>query len=70
MLESRRGGGTRETRRHLAWITLVAGVAVSGGVAQEQRPDSPKGLVVGRSIVATTFGIVASSQPADDGARH
>lgn len=39
-----------------------------GGLAQEPQPDSPKGPVVGRSVVATTFGIVAASQPLAAGA--
>jgi gamma-glutamyltranspeptidase / glutathione hydrolase len=50
-------------------IAILAGalsLTVSGGRAQEaQSRDEagPRGPVVGRSVVATTFGIVAASQP-------
>ena len=44
---------------------VVLSLTGSGGVAQEPPQDAtrPTGPVVGRSIVATTFGIVAASQP-------
>ena len=49
----------------LSLAILVFVLAGVGGLAQERsRQDStPPGPVVGRSIVATTFGIVAASQP-------
>ena len=49
----------------LSLAILVFVLAGVGGLAQERsRQDStPAGPVVGRSIVATTFGIVAASQP-------
>lgn len=52
-------------RRHLALSTVALGLAGVAGVGQEpqQREQAPRGPVVGRSIVATTFGIVAASQP-------
>jgi gamma-glutamyltranspeptidase/glutathione hydrolase len=49
--------------RRLAISIVALALTGAGGLAQEQRQDSPKGPVVGRSIVATTFGIVAASQP-------
>ena len=52
--------------RHVAVALLVLALAGTGNsirsAAQEQNP-APKGPVVGRSVVATTFGIVAASQP-------
>jgi gamma-glutamyltranspeptidase / glutathione hydrolase len=49
----------------LSLAILVFVLAGVGGLAQERsRQDlTPAGPVVGRSIVATTFGIVAASQP-------
>jgi gamma-glutamyltranspeptidase / glutathione hydrolase len=50
--------------RRIGLGTVMCALAVSAGVAQEQDCDSrAAGPVVGRSIVATTFGIVAASQP-------
>jgi len=53
--------------RNLAAITLMIALGVASGAgAQEEQPSTaaqPKVPVVGRSIVATTFGIVAASQP-------
>jgi gamma-glutamyltranspeptidase/glutathione hydrolase len=49
-------------------VALVLGIALTGfiGLAQESQDrdgKQPKKPVVGRSVVATTFGIVAASQP-------
>jgi gamma-glutamyltranspeptidase/glutathione hydrolase len=41
-------------------IALAAAVMVLGAMGAAQEPQAP---VVGRSVVATTFGIVAASQP-------
>ena len=51
--------------RRLSLATVLLVLAWVGGFAQEQtRQDSAqRGPVVGRSIVASTFGIVAASQP-------
>jgi gamma-glutamyltranspeptidase/glutathione hydrolase len=51
--------------RRLSIATLMLVFVCMAGLAQEgTRQDStPPGPVVGRSIVATTFGIVAASQP-------
>jgi gamma-glutamyltranspeptidase/glutathione hydrolase len=51
--------------RHVAVCCFVVGLISMGGVAQEPARDSAKTRrpVVGRSVVATTFGIVAASQP-------
>ena len=53
------------TCRHLALSTVALALAVTSGIAQapQQREQTPRGPVVGRSIVATKFGIVAASQP-------
>src|SRR5262245_56561129 len=52
--------------RHLVLSGLFIALAALGGGAQERQQDtdprSPR-PVVGRSMVATTFGIVAASQP-------
>src|SRR5687768_13562226 len=52
-------------RRHLALSIVALALAAVVGVAQQppQRDQAPRGPVVGRSIVATKFGIVAASQP-------
>ena len=50
------------SRRHVAVAFVVVALAGAGGRAQEQENARP-GPVVGRSVVATTFGIVAASQP-------
>jgi len=51
--------------RHAAVATaFVLTLAGPGIVAQDERDSTrPNGPVVGRSVVATTFGIVAASQP-------
>ncbi len=51
--------------RSLAVAIVAFVLATSGGSAQDQpRGDArPRGPIVGRSVVATTFGIVAASQP-------
>ena len=51
--------------RGLALAMMAVAFAGLSGSAQEQRRDDARsrGPVVGRSIVATTFGIVAASQP-------
>ena len=51
--------------RRLSIATVMFVLAWMGGFAQEQAREgsTPRGPVVGRSIVATTFGIVAASQP-------
>ena len=54
------------SRRLVAALPLIAIViTVPGGLAQErrERDELRRGPVVGRSVVATTFGIVAASQP-------
>jgi gamma-glutamyltranspeptidase/glutathione hydrolase len=54
------------SRRLLDAAVLVAIVLTSpGGFAQNvpERDEAPRGPVVGRSVVATTLGIVAASQP-------
>ena len=54
------------SRRLLIALSMLAAVlTVPGGFAQEaqERDTAPRGPVVGRSMVATTFGIVAASQP-------
>jgi gamma-glutamyltranspeptidase/glutathione hydrolase len=50
--------------RHVATAVFVLALVGAGVVAQEgQDTTKPKGPIVGRSVVATTFGIVAASQP-------
>ena len=51
--------------RQLATAAVTLVLISAGGRAQESqtRETRPAGPVVGRSIVATTFGIVAASQP-------
>jgi gamma-glutamyltranspeptidase/glutathione hydrolase len=51
--------------RHVAVACFVIGLISIGGAAQEPARDTakPRRPVVGRSVVATTFGIVAASQP-------
>jgi gamma-glutamyltranspeptidase/glutathione hydrolase len=52
--------------RRLALTFLALALAAAGGTAQDRQPrdDARARLpVVGRSVVATTFGIVAASQP-------
>ena len=50
--------------RHAAIAVLVLALVGAGVVAQDgQDTTRPRGPVVGRSVVATTFGIVAASQP-------
>ena len=50
--------------RHAAVAVLVFAVVGAGVVAQEPQDNTrPRGPLVGRSVVATTFGIVAASQP-------
>jgi len=51
--------------RRLSLATLLFLLATVGSPAQDrtQEERAPSGPVVGRSIVATTFGIVAASQP-------
>ena len=44
-------------------VALAGAASLTRTVAQERDNTSPKGPVVGRSVVATTFGIVAASQP-------
>ncbi len=51
------------TIRHIAVAALVVAYSGVGGRAQEPQEQAAKGPVVGRSVVATTFGIVAASQP-------
>ena len=51
------------TIRHIAVAALVVAYSGVGGRAQEPQQQAAKGPVVGRSVVATTFGIVAASQP-------
>ena len=51
-------------RRHLAVAVLIVLTGPLSFAQQEQRDDERSKLpVVGRSMVATTFGIVAASQP-------
>jgi gamma-glutamyltranspeptidase/glutathione hydrolase len=50
--------------RHAAIAVVVLALVGAGVVAQEEQDNTrPRGPVVGRSVVATTFGIVAASQP-------
>ncbi len=49
-------------RHHAASIVLLA-LLGAGGAAQDRDGAGPHRPVVGRSMVATTFGIVAASQP-------
>ena len=50
--------------RHAVVAVAVLALAGAGVIAQEQQGSAPpRGPVVGRSVVATTFGIVAASQP-------
>jgi len=50
--------------RHAVVAAAVLALAGAGVIAQEQQGSAPpRGPVVGRSVVATTFGIVAASQP-------
>ena len=50
--------------RHVATAVFALALVGAGVVAQEgQDTTKPKGPIVGRSVVATTFGIVAASQP-------
>jgi gamma-glutamyltranspeptidase len=52
-------------RRHALLVVLTLVIAGAGGLAQEEqtREAQSRGPVVGRSMVATQFGIVAASQP-------
>ena len=49
--------------RHIAVTALLLIIPSVGGRGQEPQEQAAKGPVVGRSVVATTFGIVAASQP-------
>jgi gamma-glutamyltranspeptidase/glutathione hydrolase len=50
--------------RHAAIAIVILALVGAGVVAQEEQDNTrPRGPVVGRSVVATTFGIVAASQP-------
>ena len=50
--------------RHAGMAAVVLALVGGGIVAQEQQDSTrPRGPVVGRSVVATTLGIVAASQP-------
>jgi len=50
--------------RHAVVAVAVLALVGAGVIAQEQQGSTPpRGPVVGRSVVATTFGIVAASQP-------
>ena len=50
--------------RHAVVAAAVLALVGAGVIAQEQQESAPpRGPVVGRSVVATTFGIVAASQP-------
>jgi gamma-glutamyltranspeptidase/glutathione hydrolase len=50
--------------RRIVVTALLLACLIAGGRAQEpQEPAAAKGPVVGRSVVATTYGIVAASQP-------
>src|SRR5687767_5791992 len=53
------------TLRHVTAAVMLIMLAVPAGMAQEGRgrDDARRGPVVGRSVVASTFGIVAASQP-------
>src|SRR5215510_1439091 len=51
------------TSRHLAIAALVLLCSGGGGRAQQPEQAATNGPVVGRSVVVTTFGIVAASQP-------
>jgi gamma-glutamyltranspeptidase / glutathione hydrolase len=51
------------TSRHIAVAALLVAYSGVGGRAEEPQEQAAKGPVVGRSVVATTFGIVAASQP-------
>jgi gamma-glutamyltranspeptidase / glutathione hydrolase len=57
------------TARQIAAAGLLVTLTVSGAVgtraqdAPAREAQRPKGPVVGRSVIATTFGIVAASQP-------
>jgi hypothetical protein len=56
--------GAPMLRRHLAVAALIVLTGPLGFAQQEQRDgERSKMPVVGRSMVATTFGIVAASQP-------
>jgi gamma-glutamyltranspeptidase/glutathione hydrolase len=52
-------------RRHTLLLVLTLVFTGAGGLAQEEqtREVQPRGPIVGRSMVATQFGIVAASQP-------
>ena len=51
-------------RCYLATAFLTLSLLGTVGLAQEGRErEAQRGPVVGRSVVATTFGIVAASQP-------
>ncbi len=49
--------------RHLAPTILLIALATPAGTAQQGQSRDDARPVVGRSVVATTFGIVAASQP-------
>jgi gamma-glutamyltranspeptidase/glutathione hydrolase len=52
------------TFRRLAMIAFLLPFVVTAGRAQQEGQEArARGPVVGRSVVATTFGIVAASQP-------
>jgi gamma-glutamyltranspeptidase / glutathione hydrolase len=52
-----------KVRRAAAALICVLALAGPEIVAQDERDARPNGPLVGRSVVATTFGIVAASQP-------
>jgi gamma-glutamyltranspeptidase/glutathione hydrolase len=51
------------THRFIAIAFVLLALGGTGGRAQQQDDARSTGPVVGRSVVATTFGIVAASQP-------
>ena len=52
-----------KVRHAAAAMVFVLALGAPGLVAQDERDTRSSGPLVGRSVVATTFGIVAASQP-------
>ncbi len=55
--------GVMTMKLHLAFLSAIVVAALTFGVSAQTDPSESRRPVVGRSVVATTYGIVAASQP-------
>ena len=55
--------GVMTMRLHLAFLSAIVVAALTFGVSAQTDPPESRRPAVGRSVVATTYGIVAASQP-------